>query len=268
MTPRPFADRDTPGWVALSNLVLDRQATVEAFRAEDARRDPAHPMRRWVTLDGAQIVGMAALYFWPFDPPGFLHVSVLVHPQRRGRGLGRALWNHALQEARGHRPAGLVTDVSDLDPASLAWAGRRGFHTHAHRFASELDLTAFDETAFETDLRRAAAQGVTFSDLGSADATTLERFLNFVADRLTETPDLAGHPRWPLGQVRQALHLDSDPRPDWFILAVSPQGEWLGTTAMIRIRHANMAYNELTATHPQARGRGLALPLKLQAIPA
>lgn len=266
MNLRPFHLDDVLGWVALSNLVLDRQGTVDSFRAEDARRDPAQPMRRWVTSDGAQVVGTATLQFWPFDPPGFLHASVLVHPGRRGQGLGRALWEQVLTGVREQRPIGLTTDVSDVDPGSVAWAGRRGFSTHAHRFASELDLSTFDGAPFGADLERAAAQGVTFTDLGGADDSTLERYLNFVADRLTETPDLAGHPRWPLPQVRKVLHLDSDPRPDWLILAVDPSGEWLGTTAMIRFQHASMAYNELTATHPQARGRGLALPLKLHAI--
>lgn len=158
----------------------------------------------------------------------------------------------------------LAADVADTDPESLAWAERRGFRTHAHRFASELDLTTFDETPHQAALARAEVQGVTFTDLSGADGATVERYLNFVADRLTETPDLAGLPRWALGQVRGILHLDHDPRPDWLILAVGPDGEWVGTTAMVRYR--DLAYNELTATHPRARGRGLALPLKLHAI--
>ena len=269
MNVRPFGVDDPAGWVALSNLVLDRQGTVDLFRSEDARRDPAQLMRRWVMCHGAQIVGTAALYFWPFDPAGYLHASVLVHPERRGRGLGRALWKQVLTGVRDQHSARLATDVSDVDPVSLAWAERRGFHIHAihaHRFASELDLSTFDRAPHLEALARVEAQGVTFTDLGGAEDSTLERYLNFVADRLTETPDLAGHPRWPLLQVRDVLHLDSDPRPDWLILAVGNEGEWLGTTAMIRFQHASMAYNELTATHPQARGRGLALPLKLHAI--
>nr|WP_281416523.1 GNAT family N-acetyltransferase [Deinococcus aestuarii] len=125
-------------------------------------------------------------------------------------------------------------------------------------------MTTFDETPHLHALTRAQEQRVTFTDLAGADEATVERYLRFVADRLTETPDLAGHPRWPLSRVRELLRLDHDPRPDWLILAVGPGGEWLGTTAMIRIR--DFVYNELTATHPQARGRGLALPLKLHAI--
>lgn len=261
---RPFTAADAPGWVALSNLVLGRAVPVEAFEAEEKRRDPAQFSRRWVVESGGEVQGLAHLYFFSFDAPDFLHASVLVHPQARGGGVGGALWSAVESAAREASAAGLAADVSDTDPLSLAWAERRGFRQHAHRFASQLDLTGFDETPYQADLLRAEAQGVTFTDLGEADDATLERYLNFIADRLTETPDLAGHPRWPLAQVREVLHLGHDPHPDWLILALGPEGEWLGTTAMVAYR--DMAYNELTAIHPAARGRGLALPLKLHAI--
>lgn len=263
---RPFAPADAPGWVALSNLVFDRRNTVENFRVVEGRRRPDELMRRWVAQDGEEMIGGAALYSWPFAPPGFLNSNVFVHPDRRGRGLGQALWATVWAAAQEQSALGLMTEISDLDPQSMVWAERRGFATHVHRYASELNLTTFDETPHLPSLARAEAQGITFTDLAAADGATLERYLNFVADRLTETPDLAGNPRWPLTEVRSLLRLDTDPRPDWLFLAVEPGGEWLGTTALIRFKHLNMAYNELTATHPEARGRGLALPLKLHAI--
>ncbi|GAA5515022.1 hypothetical protein Dcar01_03786 [Deinococcus carri] len=264
MRPRPYTDTDAPAWADLTGRLTGRRVTAERLREEDARRDPTHLSRRWVMEEGGEVRGLAHLYFFPFDPPGFLHASVLVAPESRGRGVGRVLWEAVEQAAREAGASGLVADVGDTDPESLAWAERHGFRQHAHRFASELDLTTFDETPHREALARAEAQGVTFTDLGGADAATLKRYLNFFADRLPETPDLAGHPRWPLKQVRETLHLDHNPRPDRLVLAVGPDGEWLGTTAMVA--YPGLAYNELTAVHPRARGRGLALPLKLHVI--
>ncbi|MEF2280193.1 GNAT family N-acetyltransferase [Deinococcus sp. YIM 134068] len=261
---RPFEEADVPAWVALSNLVLGQNTTVESFRAQEERRDPSHVSHRWIAEVGGEVRGVAHLYFFSFDPPDFLHARVLVHPEARGQGIGGTLWAEVEKAVRELSPVGLVADVDDTDPVSLEWAERRGFHRHAHRFASELNLASFDETPHLAALERVEAQGVMFTDLVGADESTLDRYLRFVADRLTETPDLAGHPRWPPPQVREMLHLGHDPRPDWLILAVSPEGEWLGTTAMVQIR--DFVYNELTATHPQARGQGLALPLKLQVI--
>ena len=82
---RPFTDADALAWVALSNLVLDRTVTVEAFRTGEARRDPQQLNRRWVAERGGEVQGLAHLSFFPFDPPGFLHASVLVHPEARGK---------------------------------------------------------------------------------------------------------------------------------------------------------------------------------------
>lgn len=261
---RPFTAGDAPAWIALLNRVTGRQTTLEAFHAEETRRNPAHLSRRWVVGEGEEVRGLAHLYAFPFDPPGFLHASILVTPEAQGREVGRALWQTLEATAREHGAAGLAADVADTHPESLAWAERRGFRVQAHRFASELDLTTFDEAPHLPALARAEARGVTFMDLGGASEQTLERYLEFVADRLTETPDLTGHPRWPLAQVREALRLDEHGRLDWLILAVGPGDNWLGTAAMIPQRE--FAYNFLTAIHPEARGQGLALPLKLHAI--
>ncbi|MDB5044171.1 MAG: hypothetical protein JWQ08_221 [Deinococcus sp.] len=93
-----------------------------------------------------------------------------------------------------------------------------------------------------------------------------------MADRLTETPDLAGLPRWPLDQVREMLRLDGTPdfpaRPDWLILALAPDGRWLGTSAMIRFRTRPVLYNELTAVVPEARGAGWPCRSSFRPLPA
>ena len=264
MPVRPFVPADAPAWVALHNAVWRRTATAASLLAEDAARPAGQVSRRWVAEESGQVVGFGHLHFFPFLPPNFLQLDLAVSPDFRGRGHGAGLWETALAAAQAAGTASLATNVRDDDPPGRAWAERRGFTLHAHRFASRLDLTTFDETPFLPALARAGAQGVTFSDLAGADEATVTRYLDFVADRLTETPDLAGHPRWARGQVREILHLDKDPRPDWLVLALGAGGEWLGTTAMVQYR--DLAYNELTAVSPQARGRGLALPLKLCAI--
>ncbi|OLV16281.1 phosphinothricin acetyltransferase [Deinococcus marmoris] len=253
--------------MAISNPVMGRQTTAGALLAEDHERAAAQQINcRWVAEAEGQVVGIAHLFFFAFNSPGFLSAQVMVAPEQRGRGVGRALWQTVQAEAGRLGASNLSTGVADTDEDSLAWAARRGFVQHLHRFVSSLDLIAFDESPFHVDSERAAAQGITFTDMAGVDETILDRYLNFVADRLTETPDLAGHPRWPLAQVREILRLDSDPRPDWLVLARGPGGEWLGLMAMVLVFGGQVAYNELTAVHPSARGRGLALPLKLEAI--
>ncbi|GGL02499.1 GNAT family N-acetyltransferase [Deinococcus radiotolerans] len=264
--PRPYTPDDAPAFAALLSLG-GRSTSADDLLATDARR--AHgdqPWRRVLTSPDGRVLGGAQVQRSLFIPPDFLHVSVLVFPEARGRGVGETLWQAARQEALGQQAQGLSVDVPDGDPADRAWAERRGFTLRAHRFASELDLRNVRVADFQPALDGARAQGVTFTDLRGADDATLRRYVEFVADRLMDTPDLSGYPRWTSAQVREILRLESDPRPDWLMLAVGPDGEWLGTTVMVRFRHLPFVYNELTALHPSARRRGLALPLKLQAV--
>nr|WP_174368944.1 GNAT family N-acetyltransferase [Deinococcus sp. JMULE3] len=263
---RPYTPDDAETFAALLSLG-GRNTSGTDLIAADARRGPEAQARRELLLgpDG-QVLGGWQLQHSLFIPPDFLHLSVLVFPEARGQGAGEVLWQEARQAARDLGAHGLSVDVPDPDPAHRAWAERRGFTLRTHRYASELDLTQVNLADHQPALDAARAQGVTFADLSGADERTLERYVDFVADRLTETPDLAGYPRWTPMQVRGALRLETDPRPDWLILALGPGGEWLGTTAMVGFQHLPFVYNELTATHPQARGRRLALPLKLQVV--
>lgn len=264
-TLRPYAPEDAPVFAELLSLG-GRSTSADDLLAADARRGPGpQPTRRLLVRHG-EVLGGWQLQPSLFIPPDFLQVSVLVFPAARGQGVGQRLWQAAQQTARDLGARGLSSDVPDADPAHRAWAERRGFTLRTHRYASELNLTGLSLADFQPQLDAARAQGVTFTDLRGEGDATLERYVDFVADRLTETPDLAGYPRWTPTQVRDALRLDRDPRPDWLILALGPDGEWLGTTAMVRFRHLPFVYNELTALHPSARGRGLALPLKLQVV--
>ncbi|WP_328774664.1 GNAT family N-acetyltransferase [Deinococcus aquaedulcis] len=265
-TLRPVTPKDFPALAALWSLSRPG-VTAEGIQATDARRDPAHTLRRRLLVNAAgEAVGASQLQTFAFAPPGFLQAQVVVDPRFRQQGAGKQLWADAVQAGREAQASGLTLDVADDDPGSLAWGTRRGAVVKVHRFASELDLTAFDAAPFESSLERAAAQGVTFTDLEGAGDEDIERFLNFVADRLTETPDLRSHPRWPLAEVRRLLRLEASPRPDWWVLAVGPQGEWLGTSILESFQRQNFGYNSLTAVVPEARGRGLALPLKLHVI--
>ncbi|GGS04889.1 GNAT family N-acetyltransferase [Deinococcus sedimenti] len=263
---RPYTPEDAGVFAALLSLGGRRTDAADLIAA-DGRLGPDDLARRrlLVGADG-QVLGGSQLQRSLFIPPDFLHLSVLVFPEARGQGAGETLWQEARQAALELGARGLSVDVPDADPADRAWAERRGFTLRTHRYASELNLTGVNLADFQPALDAAHAQGVTFTDLSGEGDATMARYIEFVADRLTETPDLAGYPRWTAAQVREALRLDRDPRPDWLILAVGPAGEWLGTTAMVRFAHLPFVYNELTATHPDARGRRLALPMKLQAV--
>lgn len=174
MEPRPFTPADAPAWVALTNPLLGRNTPPERLLAEDERERLS---QRWVVYDGTALVGVARLNSFAFIPPDFLQASVIVAPDYRGRGIGSQLWQMVL-DALSPEVRELSADVADTDPASCEWAERRGFGLNVHRYASELDLTTFDEAPFAGDWERLKAQGIRIGDMSGADAETEVRLVS------------------------------------------------------------------------------------------
>jgi GNAT superfamily N-acetyltransferase len=114
------------------NTAEDLAAYRRAFRAIDA--DPAHLLV--VAQAGEQLVATLQLSFIPgLARRGALRAqveAVRVHESFRGRGLGAAMMNWAISEAR-RRGAGLVQLTSDKS------------RPDAHRFYAQLGFVASHE---------------------------------------------------------------------------------------------------------------------------
>jgi GNAT superfamily N-acetyltransferase len=114
------------------NTAEDLAAYRRAFRAIDA--DPAHLLV--VARAGEQLVATLQLSFIPgLARRGALRAqveAVRVHESFRGRGLGAAMMNWAISEAR-RRGAGLVQLTSDKS------------RPDAHRFYAQLGFVASHE---------------------------------------------------------------------------------------------------------------------------
>ncbi|GGJ73704.1 GNAT family N-acetyltransferase [Deinococcus aquiradiocola] len=259
---------DAEGWVRLTNLARGHALSVERFLQGELREGSA-PWRVVAVTGGAQgetVVGVAELRAFPYIPAGWRQVTLAVTPDGRGCGVGRALEGAVRAEVErlqgtGEGPAGLAVNARDDDPDSRAWAERRGFALHAHRFASELDLRAAQPGPEWPD-------GVRVRDMTRATGADWARLEGMYADLLLQTPDLAGQPRWTPEQVRASVR-DERSLPEWLLIAQGPptpegDGEWLGVCQGTRI--STGIYNEFTAVLPGARGQGLARALKLELV--
>lgn len=143
MTPTPFfvraaTEADLPGIFEIyDEQVLHGTATFDtepkdaAARLEWFRNDGGgrYPLR--VAEIEGRIAGWARLYAWSPRPAygRTAEDAVYVHPEFRGRGLGRALLGDLLQLAPQRGVQVLIARVVEGNPASLALHLALGFET-------------------------------------------------------------------------------------------------------------------------------------------
>ncbi|ULH14408.1 GNAT family N-acetyltransferase [Deinococcus sp. KNUC1210] len=255
---RPYdPSRDAADFLRLQNLASGHGVSLDSFLKTEASW-PAHLVRRQAVTerDGA-VVGMAALRSFDYVPPNWLLLTLAVDPAARGQGLGNELERWATAQATELRLDGLAVNVLETAPAGRAWAERRGFALHAHRFASELNLNRpYPAAELPPTLRLRDMTNASEADWDSLEA--------LYGELLTQTPDLAGQPRWTPEALRLVLRDSPRLRPEWLLLAVDEHGETVGLCHGVPI--STGIYNEFTAVLPGARGRGLARALKLELI--
>ncbi|HEU4942386.1 MAG TPA: GNAT family N-acetyltransferase [Gaiellaceae bacterium] len=103
------------------------------------RRKERQPERLYLLAEEeGRAVGLALVA--PTDSPNRTYVGVRVLPAWRGRGVGSALYERALEHARSVGPEWLSTMVSEAEPEAVAWAGRRGFEPYQQQVELVLRL--------------------------------------------------------------------------------------------------------------------------------
>jgi GNAT superfamily N-acetyltransferase len=121
--------------------------TVENLVDENNR--PHGFQHRAVVTDAAGcMVGYGYVRHYPFEQEGRYFLRVIVDPAQRGQGAGGALYRHLEDWTATHNPAAFETMARDNDPASVAFAERRGYVTFQHAFDSILNPRPFDETPY------------------------------------------------------------------------------------------------------------------------
>ncbi len=244
----------------------------EPVTAEQAAQwwKPTENGLRLTTLaiaNAEDIVGMADVERRAWERPGLFRLDIVVEPAWRGQGIGGRLFSDALGVAQAHGAQTVETSVRDNDPASLAFAERRGYTLARHTFESSLDLTMFDEAPFAAAVERAAAQGIRFfslADLPEVTEDARRKLYDMNREAALDNPGNEGaFP--PFEQFCQYVFDARWYRADGQILAADGD-RWVGLAAVAFYPDQGYAYNAFTGVARDYRGRGLAQALKLLAI--
>jgi GNAT superfamily N-acetyltransferase len=269
---RPFdgSDEDYAALAAIRNACYpEYRFTAGELRGWDEKREERLAFRRLVAeADGMQVGG--ALYenvSWMYHPQKFF-VGVYVHPEYQRRGVGRALYGQLMAELAPAGPISLRNTLREDYADSVAFAQRRGFVEEMRAWESRLDVAAFDPARFAGAEERVLTQGLTITtareliDAGDDFWPKLYE-LDMLASRDVPMPE----PFTPPPYEAWLKMLKDNPaliEEGYFIARDGDR--YVGLSSLWRRQAMADLDTGFTATHPDYRGRGIALALKLRAV--
>ncbi|HYX88644.1 MAG TPA: GNAT family N-acetyltransferase [Gaiellaceae bacterium] len=215
--------------------------------------------RDWVADVRGEIVGCAQAGFeWSVPTPGKGYFWIGVHPERRVEGIGGALYATAREYLLAEGAVRLRTWV-DADLAGERFVRKLGFEPRTADRVSEVDPRSVDVTA----LPRLEERGFRLAPLAQ------------VLDRVRDLYEIcaAGERDMPSDEAETELDLESWKRDELDLPDLSHEGSFVAldgerpvALAFLRVDpERRIAYNQMTATLPEYRRRGLALMVKLAA---
>jgi GNAT superfamily N-acetyltransferase len=240
-------------------IIPDRVVTPRTVWHRASRAIERERRRDWVAEAGGEIVGCAQAGFeWSVPTPGKGYFWIGVHPDRRGRGIGSALYATAHEYLLAEGAARLRTWV-DADPGGERFVRKLGFEPRSVDRVSEVDPGNVDVS----DLPRLEARGFGLAPLAD------------VRGRVHDLYEIcaAGERDMPSEEPETELDIESWKRDEFELPDLSDEGSFVALDGERPVSLAfvtvdpkrRIAYNQMTATLPEYRRRGLALMVKLAA---
>jgi mycothiol synthase len=248
---RELCEEDAAAVARLELAVNPHQvATVASVWQRASRGIEREERRDWVAEVQGEIAGSAFAGFeWAVPTRGKGRFLIGVHPDRRGRGLGDALYG-VVEEYLRARGAWRLRTWVDGDPAGRRFLERRGFACRGFDVVSALEL-----------------RGAELPDPSVPVAP-----LGEVRDRVDDLYAIcaAGEIDMPGDEPETELDLEGWMRDDFGAPDLSDEGSFVAldegrpvSLAFVTVDPARrLVYNKMTATLPGFRRRGLGLAVK------
>jgi GNAT superfamily N-acetyltransferase len=238
-------------------IVPDQVLTPEVVWQRASRQVKREQLRTWVAeLDGEVVAYARAGFEWSMPTPGKGRFWIGVAPRARQRGIGSALYDEALEHLRSHGAWRARTWV-DADPAGTRFVERRGFEPFEDDRISALELAGAELP------EPSVPEG--FRVVPLREARNREHDLYEIC--------AAGELDMPGEEPETELSFEDWLQDDYGSPALSDEGSFVALAGERAVALAfltvdperRLAYNQMTATLPEFRRRGLALAVKLAA---
>lgn len=230
-----------------------------------AHRESAEPertrRRSWLAIEGGEALGFATSYV-KWDEPGAVgRFWIGVRPDRRGRGIGAALYEEAERHADALGVRRLTVEVDD-DPAGRRFAESRGFEPVSAEIVSSLDPGSADLSELDTLVASAESAGFRLATLREV-ARRHDDVAAFYETAGAWTP---GGSRITPEELWRLIFERPDLSWEGSFVIVDERGRLVSLASLIVDDAFPRAENDWTATLPELRGRRHALLVKLATI--
>jgi GNAT superfamily N-acetyltransferase len=258
MRMEPYSADRTQDMLRMLNLTRERPIDLAGFFVREERWAAGDLRQRWFGLEDGNVVAMGQLTYSPYAPDSYLAGLVAVDPGRHRSGLGTRMLEFLEHEATLLAFSGLTATVAESAPCPRSWLDLRGFHRHAVRCDSLLDLRLAHR-------RARLPQGLSLSDMSRATEARWQDAAEIMRKLVADAPDMQDVPRWSVSRCLSILRETPGSRPDW-VIAAKAGDQSVG----LAVGHAIGAevYSYFTGVAPDWRGRGVGRALKLALISA
>ena len=270
---REFATADYARYVELSNACYPEYGWTEAeVRHEDQSWDHARFFRtRVMAEDGREVVGAMDLNhasgafvadtYW---------MEVMVFPEHRRRGVGSALYER-VESIVGSRSGRILRiGVKESMTDGVRFVTKRGFTETKRDWESRLDVASFEEAPFAGAFGRIEAEGITVTTLAKELArdrnSALRQAYELHEDCRLDVPSTDPITRHDFGHFKKEIDGPSA-LPEAYYIAVDRDGRYVGESNLwASLEDPTFIWQGLTGVRRDARGKGIAMALKLHTV--
>ena len=271
---RVFTPADYEAWTrAVNRCYPEYPMSVAELRHQDETFDHDHFFKmRVVAEDAGRIVGGLHVGHRPgrYHPDRY-STDFWVLPDHRRRGLGSALYEEMLGAVRARSAAALTAGAKESMTDGVEFLQKRGWVEVKRDWESRLRVAGFDFRRFARADERVAKEGMRLTTYAAelARDPDAERKAYELTDELRADVPAIDPPTPETVEEWHERHGSASPTfiADAFFVAIDRDGRWLGMSNLERqIEDPTFVWQGLTAVRREARGRGIAMALKLRTV--